>query len=624
MGKREAIARFVAASTAFVVIAAVVAEQFPENVGRTLVAVAVLIVGAWAWASFTPNAVLFGRVIGTGVTSNPRVALSFDDGPTPEFTPGILDGLRTAGVRATFFCLGKHVRAHPDLARRIVDEGHELCSHGDDHSVLALAGPKTIAGQLRAAEAALKAAAGGPTVPLFRTPHGFRSPFVVRVASQLGYRVVGWRGSLFDTACPGVDVIVERCTKVLSPGAILLLHDGDGSDQGGDRSQTVQALPAVISAGHAQGLEFVTVSELAGELRPHRRGLLQGGLIAAALIAVVFALSRRFSFGVVADVFTQANPGLVALALLANLGSVAAKSLTWQTALSAIEDVDGPGRLHVRLREVVPAIFIGFLLNTILFARLGELARVSVLRRRLAARGVDLPVSTAVGTLVTEQIVSGITLVAVLIGVIAYAPVPRQATNLLAVLSGVVLTIGLVAAAIEVSVRVRRRRIPRQPEPEDAYVERWWHLLGISFGAVIQSLREGQAILLRPKLLALALTTSTLSWLAQLAGIVFVLKAYGIHLGVGAAGVVFLASNLVQLFPITPGNLGVFQTATAPLLVALYPSVDLNTAVTFSIGLQLIEALLGVGVGFVFLSLEGLTLGALRTQLETGGEPSAD
>jgi uncharacterized protein (TIRG00374 family) len=340
-----------------------------------------------------------------------------------------------------------------------------------------------------------------------------------------------------------------------------------------------------------------------------------GGL---ALVLIVFVLSRRFSFGVLANVFTGANFGLVLLALVANLASVAAKALTWRAAIAAIEDTEGR-RLEVRMREVVPAIFIGFLLNTILFARLGEVARVSVLRRKLAGRGIDLPVSTAVGTLVTEQILSGITLVLVLLGVIAYVPVPRQATNLLAVLSGVVLTIALAAAGIELWARLRRRRIPTT---DDAYVERWWHLLGISFTAVMQSMRQGQAIFRRPPLLAFGLTASTLSWIAQLAGILCTMKAYGLPLGVGAAGVVFLASNLVQLFPITPGNLGVFQGATAPLLVALYPAVNLNDALTFSIGLQLIEALLGVGVGFVFLSLEGLSLGALRTQVEQEGDPS--
>jgi peptidoglycan-N-acetylglucosamine deacetylase len=618
MGKREVIARFVGASCVWLVLAAVVAEQLPEELGRVLVALAVLALLAWAWASFSPNSVLFGRVIGPGTTPHRRVALTFDDGPTPEYTPGVLHELRMAGVRATFFCLGRNVRAHPEIARRIVEDGHELASHGDDHSLLTFAGPKAIARQLRGAEAALKAAAGGRPAALFRAPHGFRSPFVVRVARELGYRVVGWRGSVFDTAQPGVDVIVDRCARVLEPGAILLLHDGDGSGNGGDRSQTVAALPGVFAAAAERGLEFVTVSELAGELRPHPRRVLKSGAIAIALILIVFALSRRFSFGVVANVFTGANFGFVLLALIANLASVGAKALTWRSAIAAVEDPDGE-RLNVQLREVVPPIFIGFLLNTILFARLGEVARVSVLRRKLAARGVELPVSTAVGTLVTEQILSGITLVLVLLGVIAYTPVPSQVTNLLAVLSGVVIAIAVVAAGIEVWARLRRRHIPTSEEP---YVERWWHLLGISFTAVIHSMRQGQAIFRRPRLLAVGLSASTLSWLAQLAGILCTMKAYGLHLGIGAAGVVFLASNLVQLFPITPGNLGVFQGATAPLLVALYPTVDINAALTFSIGLQLIEALLGVGIGFVFLSLEGLSLGALRTQVEQEGEPS--
>ena len=275
--------------------------------------------------------------------------------------------------------------------------------------------------------------------------------------------------------------------------------------------------------------------------------------------------------------------------------------------------------IAARLRDVVPAIFIGFLFNTLLFARLGELARVTVLRRRLAVRGIDLPFSTGIGTLVTEQLLAGATLVGVLVSVVLYVPVPRQAVNLLAVLSGVVIAIAAVAAGIEIWTRVRHRG---EPEDSDDYVERWWNLLGISVTATIDSLRQGQTIVRRPKLLAWATFTSTLCWLAQLAGIYWTLKAYGLPLGVGAAGVVFLASNLVQLFPITPGNLGVFQGVTALGLTGLY-NVDAHTALTFSIGLQLIESLLAVGLGFVFLSLEGLSVGALRDEVEQERTPSA-
>jgi uncharacterized membrane protein YbhN (UPF0104 family) len=177
-----------------------------------------------------------------------------------------------------------------------------------------------------------------------------------------------------------------------------------------------------------------------------------------------------------------------------------------------------------------------------------------------------------------------------------------------------VIFIGLVAVAIEVWGRVRRRQ-----RPSDDYVERWWHLLGISFTSTVAALRRGQAIFQRPRLLAFGLTTATGSWIAQMAGIYLTLDAYGIHKGLGVTAVVFLASNLVQLFPITPGNLGVFQGATATSLTLLY-GVSANLALTFSIGLQLIEALLGVGVGFVFLSMEGLSVAELQTQVESGSE----
>jgi len=234
-----------------------------------------------------------------------------------------------------------------------------------------------------------------------------------------------------------------------------------------------------------------------------------------------------------------------------------------------------------------------------------------VLRRKLVARDQPVSVTTLVGTLVTEQILSGIMLVGVLLGVVVFTPVPQQAVRLLAVLSGVVLFVGLVAAGIEVAGRIQRRRMV----PTAQYVERWWHLLGISFTSTMRALQEGQAIFRRPRLLAWGLGTATISWVMQLAGIYWALRAYGIDEGLGAAGVVFLASNLVQLFPITPGNLGVFQGATAGGLSVLYP-VSSDLALTFSIGLQLIEAALGVGIGFIFLSLEGLSVAELRRQVE--------
>jgi len=615
MGKRDVIVRFVIAAAVWLTAAAVIGKEIGGRPGEVVVAIAVLILIAVAWATFTPNARLFGKVIGIGATERPMIALTFDDGPSPEWTPGVLDALRDAGARATFFALGRQVRAHPEIAQRIVAEGHELASHGDDHSLLVFAGPRAIVNQFRAAERALADAVDGRASKLFRAPHGFRNPFVSAIAGQQGYRMVGWHGAVFDTARPGVDAIVARCRNVLRPGAILLLHDGDGSGQGGDRTQTVQAVPHIVASARERGLEPVTVSQLAQELRPQRRTALKAAGFGLVIVALVLLISQRYSLQVIADVFTEANPVFVLAALVANLGSVAAKSLTWKAALDAVPPDEAGRRIDVQIREVVPSIFIGFLLNTVLIARLGEVARVSVLRRKLIARGHVVPVSTLVGTLVTEQILSGIMLVAVLLGVVAFTPVPQQGVYLLAVLSGVVLLVAMVAAGIEVATRIQRRRMV----PTTDYVERWWHLLGISFTSTMRTLRQGQAIFGRPRLLAWGLMTAAVSWVMQLAGIYWTLKAYGIDEGLGAAGVVFLASNLVQLFPITPGNLGVFQGATAGGLSVLYP-VSSDLALTFSIGLQLIEAALGVGIGFIFLSLEGLSVAELRRQVEDEAE----
>ena len=261
------------------------------------------------WSAFTPNARLFGRVIGTGFSPDPKVAITFDDGPSPEHTPAVLEALRAAGARATFFVLGRNVRAHPELARMIVAEGHELASHGDDHSLLMFAGPATIAHQFRAAEDAVSEAVGTSVAQLFRAPHGYRGPFLAPVARRLGYRIVGWTGAIFDTARPGVEVIVDRCANVLAPGAILLLHDGDGSGRGrrplpdgrGAAPHPRDGPGARPRDGDRVGAGRPSCASGGGGCRRRRRS---GPIV----VAIVFALSRRFDLQVVADVFTRANP----------------------------------------------------------------------------------------------------------------------------------------------------------------------------------------------------------------------------------------------------------------------------------------------------------------------------
>ena len=140
---------------------------------------AILLLTLGAWGMFGASSPLFGGVVDGRRVRRDVVALTFDDGPSPDTTPRVLDILRAEGVRATFFVLGKHAERHPEIVERIVREGHELGNHGYDHGILAFAGATQVHRQLQRTERLLRRA-GGPPVRVFRAPHGFRSPFVAR------------------------------------------------------------------------------------------------------------------------------------------------------------------------------------------------------------------------------------------------------------------------------------------------------------------------------------------------------------------------------------------------------------------------------------------------------------
>jgi len=211
--------------------------------------------------TFVVSAPIFGRVARVR-NENGRFSLTFDDGPDPRHTPAISRMLAERGHRATFFVLGKHASEYPQVLGRILADGHELASHGFDHGLLAFSRPSRVRAQLLATEQAVLAATGSAPVRLFRPPHGVRSPWLGRTVASLGYRLCGWTGAIFDTAKPGVPAIVERARRNLRPGSTLLLHDGDGSGRGDDRSQTVEALPAILDEAERRGLRSVRLSSL--------------------------------------------------------------------------------------------------------------------------------------------------------------------------------------------------------------------------------------------------------------------------------------------------------------------------------------------------------------------------
>ena len=181
----------------------------------------------------------------------PPVFLTFDDGPDPAITPAVLDLLAAHNAKATFFAQGSQVQAHPELARRIVAEGHSLQNHAWNHPRLPdLSESDIVYGQLQPTNDAITAATGvAPTC--LRAPYGATGPTVYNAASSMGLEVVGWHINPADYNNPGAAAIASQVLTNVWAGAIVLLHDA-GS---GDRQQTVDALATILPELSARGLQ---------------------------------------------------------------------------------------------------------------------------------------------------------------------------------------------------------------------------------------------------------------------------------------------------------------------------------------------------------------------------------
>jgi peptidoglycan/xylan/chitin deacetylase (PgdA/CDA1 family) len=177
------------------------------------------------------------------LTGKRAVALTFDDGPSPQWTPLVLDLLRRAGVKATFCVIGMQVQKYPELVARIVREGHTLCNHTWNHEMdLGTKSKATIRANLRLTNHAIQAAAPGAKVPFFRHPGGFFTPAAVEVARSMGMSSLDWDVDPRDWEQQDAVLIRSRVLGAVRPGSIVLMHDG-----GGDRHGTYAALPVIIS-----------------------------------------------------------------------------------------------------------------------------------------------------------------------------------------------------------------------------------------------------------------------------------------------------------------------------------------------------------------------------------------
>ncbi|MEY2481248.1 MAG: hypothetical protein QOI04_2175 [Verrucomicrobiota bacterium] len=213
-----------------------------------------------------------------GAGGEHEVAITFDDGPDPEWTPQVLDILKAANVKAAFFLVGVNAERYPGLVRRIINEGHEIGNHTYYHPNLALCWDEHIRLELNATQLLLGSITGRSTT-LFRPPYAAdTSPSSLSeltpllIAQELGYLVVLENIDPQDWAKPGVDVILQRVKQQRRDGSIILLHDA-----GGDRSQTVEALPRILDWLHTRGDTIVPLSTLLGTTRDALMPPLQSG-----------------------------------------------------------------------------------------------------------------------------------------------------------------------------------------------------------------------------------------------------------------------------------------------------------------------------------------------------------
>jgi cellulose synthase/poly-beta-1,6-N-acetylglucosamine synthase-like glycosyltransferase/peptidoglycan/xylan/chitin deacetylase (PgdA/CDA1 family)/spore germination protein YaaH len=228
------------------------------------------------------------------------VALTFDDGPDEIWTPQILDILKRENVQATFFIIGKNGQANPGLVKRIIAEGHDIGNHTFTHPNLGEMPGRVTELELTATQRLIESLTGRST-RLFRAPYfGDAEPQTpdevepAAIANRLGYIVVGLRVDTNDWNMPGAGEIVKSAVAgVESPdpdkqGQIMLLHDG-----GGDRSQTAEALPALIRELRARGYRFATVSQLAGMTRDQVMPLVtqERGLFSRANAVAFYAVA---------------------------------------------------------------------------------------------------------------------------------------------------------------------------------------------------------------------------------------------------------------------------------------------------------------------------------------------
>lgn len=190
-----------------------------------------------------------------------EVALTIDDGPDPAVTPAVLDLLEHAGARATFFCIARRAREHASLVREIVERGHSVQNHTDVHRHdFALLGPRGFRREIERAQETLTELCGERPI-CFRAPAGLRNPFLDPVLHRLGLRLASWTRRGFDTRERDPVRVLQRLSRGIAAGDILLLHDGNAARTAQGRPVVLEVLPALLQRCREAGLRCVTLPQ---------------------------------------------------------------------------------------------------------------------------------------------------------------------------------------------------------------------------------------------------------------------------------------------------------------------------------------------------------------------------
>jgi len=329
--------------------------------------------------------------------------------------------------------------------------------------------------------------------------------------------------------------------------------------------------------------------------------------VAVVLLLLGLAVSlvwwRGPDWNLVLHAFDFVNWAWIVLALALNLTSVLARALAWQlTIVQALDPPDPP------FNRTFSAFAVGLLANAALPGRIGELARVAVLRRRLPTHGRGTS-AALVGTVFAHRLFDLFPALLLIGYVLVTARIPHWAVTSLLIVAG--LGIALFAAAM-ISARRGQRPVLEGSKP---------------LRRLLVMARQGLSVMKAPAPAAGAILLQTLGWFLQLLAVYVAMRAFDIHAPLPAAGLVLLLMNVATIFPLWPGNIGLLQAAVALPLVRY--GVAYPTGFAYGLVLQVIEMSVGVGVGLVFLAREGLSFATLRelpaaVDPPEGGEPEVE